>query len=176
MNDEIYEHYSAYRKIVDALTDILKLSGKIELGNDDDTIDHILPVSFGFNWRIPPQLIADKRNIQIVSRSLNAKKGSKFDHIPKFIQRYMIETHTRVMKEKQKEGIEKAKQRGVYTGRKIGAVETEEQFLNKPKIKRVVQYLEMGWKATKISQEVEIHINTITKVKKILKNRSNLSS
>jgi DNA-binding NarL/FixJ family response regulator len=52
---------------------------------------------------------------------------------------------------------------------------TEEQFLNKPKIKKVIEYLELGWKSTEISQEVNIHINTITKVKKILKNNTKQS-
>ena len=175
MNDDIYEHYSVYRKLVDTLTESLKLSGKIQIFNQCDTIDHILPVSFGFNWKIPPDLIADLRNLRVVSRYDNSKKGYKCDEIPKFIQKYMIENHHKTMKEKQKEGIQKAKKRGVYTGRKNGSSETEEQFLNKPKIKKVIEYLELGWKSTKISQEVNIHINTITKVKKILKNNTNKS-
>jgi hypothetical protein len=166
-NDSIYQHYSAYRKVVDALTEILKLSGEIVL-YDDETIDHILPVSFGFNWKIPPNIMADKRNIKILTRSQNASKGHKCSEIPKFIQKYMINTHERTMKERQMEGIRKAKENGVYTGRKLGSKDSDDKFLNKPKIKEVVKYLNMGWKSVNISKEIDVHINTITKVKKLL--------
>lgn len=167
-NDTLYEHYSAYRKVVDALTELLKLSGQIEV-SEDDTLDHILPVSFGFNWRIPPHIMADKRNIRVISRSLNASKGSKCNEIPKFIQKFMINSHERTMKERQMEGIRKAKENGLFTGRKPGSRESVEDFLKKPKIKEVIKYLNMGWKAVKISKEVGINVNTITKVKKLIK-------
>lgn len=167
-NEPIYEHYSAYRKVVDALTELLKLSGQIEV-SEDYTLDHILPVSFGFNWRIPPHIMADKRNIRVISRSLNASKGSKCSEIPKFIQKFMINSHERTMKERQMEGIRKAKENGLFTGRKPGSKESVEDFLKKPKIKEVIKYLNMGWKAVKISKEVGINVNTITKVKKLIK-------
>ena len=49
--NEIYDTYSIYRKLVDTLTEILKITGEITLSNND-TIDHILPASFGFNWKM----------------------------------------------------------------------------------------------------------------------------
>lgn len=169
-NDAIYEHYSTYRKLVDALTESVKLSGEISTSLGD-TIDHILPVSFGFNWRIPPHIMADKRNLRVVTLSENASKGYKCQQIPKFIQRYMIDTHERTMKEKQMEGIRKAKENGVYAGRKSGTNESIESFLNKPKNKQAIHYLNMGWKAVDISKEIGIHINTITKIKKIINSK-----
>ena len=167
-NDSIYQHYSVYRSLVDTLTEALRLSGDIELSNGE-TVDHILPASFGFNWRIPPDIIADKRNLRVISRRDNSSKGYRCTEIPKFIQKYMINTHERTMRERQMEGIQRAKERGVYTGRKTGSRESKDEFLNKPKIKEVVKYLNMGWKAVTISEEVGVHINTITKVKKLIK-------
>jgi hypothetical protein len=171
-NESIYNNYSAYRKVVDALTDVLRLSDfQLKI---NETLDHILPVSFGFNWRIPPDVIADKRNIRILNRNENSSKGHKCESIPKFIQKYMINTHDRTMKERQMEGIRRAKENGVYTGRKVGTKESTEIFLNKPKIKEVIMYLNMGWKSVNISREVDIHINTITKVKKLIKKPSHI--
>jgi hypothetical protein len=166
-DDSIYTHYSIYRKLVDTLTESLRLSGEFELSRGE-SVDHILPVSFGFNWRIPPNVIADKRNLRVVTISENASKGHRCTEIPKFIQKYMINTHERTMKERQMEGIRRAKENGVYKGRKPGSSESNDDFLNKPKIKEVVNYLNMGWKAVTISKEVGIHINTITKVKKMI--------
>jgi hypothetical protein len=163
-DDSIYQHYTIYRKLVDALTETYKLSFDL---SSEQTVDHILPVSFGFNWRIPPDVIADKRNLRIIDRSQNSSKGYKCNEIPKFIQKYMINTHDRTMKERQLEGIKKAKENGIYTGRKPGTKESKDTFLNKPKIKEVIKYLNMGWKSTHISEEVGVHINTITKVKKM---------
>lgn len=163
-DDSIYQHYTIYRKLVDALTETYKLSFDL---SSEQTVDHILPVSFGFNWRIPPDVIADKRNLRIIDRSQNSSKGYKCNEIPKFIQKYMINTHDRTMKERQLEGIKKAKENGIYTGRKPGTKESKDTFLNKPKIKEVIKYLNMGWKPTHISEEVGVHINTITKVKKM---------
>jgi len=164
-DDTIYQHYPIYRKLVDALTEIFKISQELSA---NETIDHILPVSFGFNWRIPPDIMADKRNLRVIDRSQNSSKGYKCNEIPKFIQKYMINTHERTMKERQLEGIQRAKDNGVYTGRKPGSKESIDKFINKPKIKEVIRYLNMGWKSTDISEEVGVHINTITKVKKMI--------
>jgi DNA invertase Pin-like site-specific DNA recombinase len=157
--------------LVETLTDTLKLSGEINM-MDGDTIDHILPISFGFNWKIPPNIMADKRNIRLIDRSSNSSKGYKCTEIPKFIQKYMINVHERTMKEKTMEGIRIAKEKGLYTGRKRGSKESDSDFLNKPKIKEVIKYLNMGWKSIDICKEVDIHINTITKIKKLIKEKN----
>ena len=166
-DDRIYENYSVYRKIVDALTECLD----IELGKNE-TKDHILTVSFGYNWKLPPHLFADKRNVRVLSKSENSKKNYKCSHIPRFIQKYMIDKHHRTMYERKMEGIARAKENGLYTGRKKGSSESVDDFLNKPKIKLVVEYLNLGWKHVDIANEIDININTITKVKKILKSKS----
>jgi hypothetical protein len=73
----------------------------------------------------------------------------------------------------QRIGIERAKENGVFMGRAIGSHETPEQFLNKPKIKRAVELLNEGkLNLRKISEEVGVHFNTITKVKKLINGKS----
>jgi DNA invertase Pin-like site-specific DNA recombinase len=71
------------------------------------------------------------------------------------------------IKERQREGIEVAKLKGIYLGRKKGSKEDLNSFLNKPKHQKVIEYLKKGYKAVEISQLVDVHINTITKIKKL---------
>ncbi len=73
------------------------------------------------------------------------------------------------IRERQREGIELAKLRGVYKGRVQGSKEDIRTFLNKPKVVKTIDYIKKGYKASEISRIVGIHINTITKIKKSLK-------
>jgi len=70
--------------------------------------------------------------------------------------------------ERQRQGIDLAKSRGVYKGRKIGTQEDNLKFLSKPKNKKVIELLRKGYKSGDISKLVGVHINTITKIKKVL--------
>jgi DNA invertase Pin-like site-specific DNA recombinase len=72
------------------------------------------------------------------------------------------------IKERQREGIELAKIRGVYKGRSHGSKEDIRNFLSKPKVVKTIEYLKKGYKASEISRIVDIHVNTITKVKKMV--------
>ena len=72
------------------------------------------------------------------------------------------------IKENQREGIELAKLRGVYKGRKQGSKLDVQKWIVKPKISKTIEYLKKGYKASEISKIVGIHVNTITKVKKII--------
>ena len=80
----------------------------------------------------------------------------------------VAEMERKQIKERQKEGIELAKLRGVYKGRIQGSKEDIRTFLSKPKIAKTIEYLKKGYKASEISRIVGIHVNTITKVKKII--------
>lgn len=73
-----------------------------------------------------------------------------------------------LIRERQKEGIQIAKMKGVYKGRKMGTKEDIMTFFNKDKNQKVIKYLKKGYKAVEISKIVGIHINTITKIKKAL--------
>jgi DNA invertase Pin-like site-specific DNA recombinase len=70
-------------------------------------------------------------------------------------------------KERQLEGIKIAKMKGVYKGRVEGSSEDVKSFLSKKKNEKAVGYLKKGYTATEISKIVGIHINTITKIKKL---------
>ena len=61
-----------------------------------------------------------------------------------------------------------AKLRGVYKGRHNGSKEDIRAFLNKPKVAKTIEYLRKGYKASEISRIVGIHVNTITKVRKLI--------
>jgi DNA invertase Pin-like site-specific DNA recombinase len=78
----------------------------------------------------------------------------------------VAEMERKQIKERQREGIELAKLRGVYKGRVNGSKEDIRVFLNKPKVAKTIEYLKKGYKASEISRIVGIHVNTITKVKK----------
>jgi len=70
--------------------------------------------------------------------------------------------------ERQRQGIDLAKSKGVYKGRQKGTQEDTLKFLSKPKNKKVIDMLRKGYKSQDISILVGIHINTITKIKKVL--------
>jgi DNA invertase Pin-like site-specific DNA recombinase len=80
----------------------------------------------------------------------------------------VAEMERKQIRERQREGIELAKIRGVYKGRANGSKEDIRSFLNKPKIVKTIEYLKKGYKASEISRIVGIHVNTITKVRKII--------
>jgi len=71
------------------------------------------------------------------------------------------------IKERQIEGIQIAKLKGVYLGRKKGTQENILDFLSKPKNKKAVDYLKRGYKKTEVSKIVGLNINTITKISKM---------
>jgi len=70
--------------------------------------------------------------------------------------------------ERQRQGIDLAKSKGVYKGRQKGTQEDTLKFLSKSKNKKVIEMLRKGYKSKDISTLVGIHINTITKIKKVL--------
>lgn len=71
------------------------------------------------------------------------------------------------IKERQTEGIRIAKMKGIYKGRVTGSKEDVLAFLGKEKNKKALEYLKKGYKAVEISKLTGVHINTITKIKKL---------
>ena len=165
-----------YREKVTRLTKYNTLDMVIPEGY---SVDHIFPVSFGYNMGIPEELISDVKNLQIIPLKENIIKSDTTDYIPLFIQEYLLGLvkfkKEQIGNDRRLNGIKRRKENGGYNGRVKGSVETTEQFLNKPKIKRAVELLTDGQMTLgKISEEVGIHYNTMTKVKKlILENTSN---
>jgi len=71
------------------------------------------------------------------------------------------------IRERQLEGIRIAKFRGIYKGRQEGTVEDVYTFLNKPKNKKALDFIKKGYKLTEAAKLANVHINTMTKIKKL---------
>lgn len=80
----------------------------------------------------------------------------------------VAEMERNLIKERQAEGVAIAKANGVYKGRAIGTRESNLDFLNKPKVKKAIDYLKSGMKSIEVNKLTGLHPNTITKIKKIL--------
>jgi len=142
------------------------------------SVDHIFPVSVGYRLNIPPELIADMRNIDIIPLRDNCIiKKDKCDSIPLYIQHYILGIVVEIKKQDAHKnrirGIEKAKQNGLYTGRKSGTKESPEKFLNKPKVKEAIKLIESGMKKVEISNILNLNVNTLTKIQKYMKEYPN---
>lgn len=79
----------------------------------------------------------------------------------------VAEMERNLIRERQAEGVAIAKAKGVYKGRIKGTKESNLDFLNKPRNKKAMEYLENGLKAVEVQKLVGLHPNTITKIKKI---------
>lgn len=71
------------------------------------------------------------------------------------------------IRERQLEGVKLAKTRGVYTGRKKGTKENVVKFLSKPQNIKAIEYLRRGMSNTEAAKLAGVHINTMTKIKKL---------
>lgn len=80
----------------------------------------------------------------------------------------VAEMERNLIKERQAEGVAIAKANGIYKGRAKGTRESNLDFLNKPKVKKAIDYLNSGMKAVEVNKLTSLHPNTITKIKKIL--------
>lgn len=73
------------------------------------------------------------------------------------------------IKERQSEGIAKAKEKGRYSGRKKGSSEDVETFLNKPKVQKVIKYLNEGESIRRTALLSKSSVSLVMKTKKLLK-------
>lgn len=80
----------------------------------------------------------------------------------------VAEMERNLIRERQREGIEMAKAKGVYKGRKKGSSTSTLDFLNKPKNKVAVERLKLGLKKNEVAKITGLHINTITKISKAM--------
>jgi DNA invertase Pin-like site-specific DNA recombinase len=71
------------------------------------------------------------------------------------------------IRERQLEGIKIAKLKGAYKGRKQGTKEDVLAFLSKEKNKKALELLKKGYKCIEVAKILELHVNTITKIKKL---------
>lgn len=79
----------------------------------------------------------------------------------------VAEMERNLIKERQAEGVAIAKANGVYKGRAKGTKESNLEFLNKPKVKLAIEYLNRGLKGVEVQKLAKLHPNTISKIKKL---------
>ena len=77
------------------------------------------------------------------------------------------------IKERQKEGIAIAKEKGSFVGRAAGTSESLEIFMNKSKSKKIANKLQKGFGIRETALLTKSSITTVQKVNKFLKEASN---
>lgn len=84
----------------------------------------------------------------------------------------VAEMERKMILERQREGIELAKMKGdVFLERKSDTKEDPLKFLSKTKNKRALDLLKKGYKGCEVAKITELNINTITKIRKLMKVR-----
>lgn len=71
------------------------------------------------------------------------------------------------IRENQMQGIKLAKLRSIYRGRVKGSKEDTLAFLSKEKNKKALEYLKKGYKGVEAAKLSGVHLNTVTKIKKL---------
>jgi DNA invertase Pin-like site-specific DNA recombinase len=73
------------------------------------------------------------------------------------------------IKERQAEGIAKAKTKGAYTGRSKGSTEDINTFTNKKSTQAILRYLKQGYSINNTAKLSETSTGSVKKVKKMIK-------
>ena len=119
-----------------------------------------------------------EKGIRIVCRNPNFQNINESGHTDMFselmlsILSVMADFEKRLSKERQKEGIAKAKLESKYRGRMVGTEESIEKFLSKPKALMIIKDLEYGYSTQEIAYRCRCSFSTIDKVKKNHKSQS----
>ena len=112
-----------------------------------------------------------EKGISIVCRNPNFQnlneegKTDVFSELMISILSTMSDFERKMIRERQREGIEKSKIEGKYRGRQVGTKESIEKFLSKPKTKMIIKDLENGYTTQEISFRCRCSFSTINKVK-----------
>lgn len=80
----------------------------------------------------------------------------------------MADFEKRLSKERQREGIAKAKLQSKYRGRMVGTAEPIEKFLSKPKAQMIIKDLDHGYSSQEIAFRCRCSFSTIQKVQKTI--------
>ena len=115
-----------------------------------------------------------QKGIRLVCRNPNFQnlndegKTDMFSELMISILSTMSDFERKMIRERQREGIERSKLEGKYRGRQIGTKESIEKFLSKPKVKMILKDLENGYTTKEISYRCRCSFSTINKVKKFI--------
>lgn len=73
------------------------------------------------------------------------------------------------IRERMLEGVNLAKLRGVYKGRRKGTQEDVVKFLTKPRNAKALELMKKGYKFKEAAVLAGVHVNTITKIRRLAK-------
>jgi DNA invertase Pin-like site-specific DNA recombinase len=113
-----------------------------------------------------------QKGITIVCRNPNIRnidengKVDKFSELMMSIISTMSQFERSLIRERQMEGIRIRKEKGLYSGRRIGTADTSERLLQKERSKAILKYIEKGYPVREIAKIVPCSKTTITKVRK----------
>jgi len=108
------------------------------------------------------------RNLGVQSRP-NGKKNPIWNVITSVISSlYALELDS--IKERTSVGRQIYVQKGGILGRKVGSTLSDRDFIEKPKSKKIVEYLDKGWTLREIAKQLDCSTKTIQKVKIISTN------
>jgi len=103
------------------------------------------------------------RNLGVQSRP-NGKKNPIWNVITSVISSlYVLELDS--IKERTTVGRQIYVQKGGILGRKVGSTLSDRDFIEKPKAKKILEYLEKGWTLREIAKQVDASTKTVMKVK-----------
>ena len=112
----------------------------------------------------------DEKGINVIVRNLgiqsrpNGKKNPIWNVITSVVSSlYVLELEN--IKERTSVGRQIYVQRGGVLGRKVGSTLSDRQFIEKPKSKKILEYLDKGWTLREISKQVDASTKTVMKVK-----------
>ena len=120
-----------------------------------------------------------RSEIRVVCRNpnlTNFKSDGTQDEVSEMIisiLSIMAKFERNMILQRQREGIEIAKKKGLYRGRKVGTQETKQKFIKKERNQKIIQYLEKGYKYNEISKIIGCSYGTINKVKNVMKEIKN---
>ena len=103
------------------------------------------------------------RNLGVQSRP-NGKKNPIWNVITSVISSlYALELDS--IKERTSIGRQIYVQKGGILGRKVGSTLSDRDFIEKPKAKKILEYLDKGWTLREIAKQVDASTKTVMKVK-----------
>lgn len=114
------------------------------------------------------------KGIRLVCRNPNFQnlnndgKTDMFSELMISILSTMSDFERKMIRERQREGIERCKIEGKYRGRQVGTSETIIKFLSKPKTIMIQKDIENGYTTKEISYRCRCSFSTIDKVKKFI--------
>jgi DNA invertase Pin-like site-specific DNA recombinase len=112
----------------------------------------------------------DEKGVNVIVRNLgvqsrpNGKKNPIWNVITSVISSlYALELDS--IKERTSVGRQIYVQKGGILGRKVGSTLSDRDFIEKPKAKKILEYLEKGWTLREIAKQVDVSTKTVMKVK-----------